>query len=749
MEVPESSHPADPSADTDRVAMAIALSQNHTLDSSPQSPTFAAEQLDSAAQIGIDRRCWNTHHTCFAAITPVSFVPEYGNPCFHRWFHIDSDRPTTWLTPWSEASHEQIYRQQQQHLLYRVFQTRWRTLAAPSTLNNSVVLRTELSTDKPFRAIECWLNSEQLAIAETLSAAQSPSQSWLELSPDIVAAKLNDPKAIAELYGQVNWERYIVNGSLWLGGVEVTQREQVLALNDGLLNPQMLARPTGHAYFQQHLQAVANAQQLLLCGVFQDYLRPLKSLHNTLSTLDPIPLEQLTDTAISRAIATYDIQSLPDLEAESDSPFCQHLRASGGRSLLVVPLTHHTHEANGRQAIAGLAVLISREPNAFHSYHHTQVTHLIPALKTALNLALQAMQQQRLIRNIHPSVECHFHREAERRGWGLPPEPIILKSLYPLYGISDIRGSSTERNTAIQMDLLEQFQLARNVVQAAYDTQPNAFCQQLQEELDQQLQTLQQGVTVDTEFAALDYLKKHVELYFDHFKQLGDATQQAVDAYFQLCEEGTIYRARATYDEVLNQINHHLRQMWEHCQIEMQRITPHYCDLEATDGIDHMIYAGEAIDPQFTLFHLRSLRYEQLRTMCRCARSMLALKQTLDIPLDVAHLVLVQATQIDIFHDEKTERLFDVRGTKDTRYEIVKKRIDKAVDQRSRQRITQPGMLTIVYSLDSEWDEYEQYLRYLQREGWVEGSVDSGNVEPLQGVTGLRFARVRVCPQSA
>jgi len=94
-------------------------------------------------------------------------------------------------------------------------------------------------------------------------------------------------------------------------------------------------------------------------------------------------------------------------------------------------------------------------------------------------------------------------------------------------------------------------------------------------------------------------------------------------------------------------------------------------------------------------------------------------------------------------------KLFDVKGTRDTRYEIVKKRIDKALDEETKARITQPGMLTLVYSTEEEWSEYQQYFRYLVREGWIEPVTERGAVQPLQGVSGLKFARVRVLPKQA
>lgn len=53
-------------------------------------------------------------------------------------------------------------------------------------------------------------------------------------------------------------------------------------------------------------------------------------------------------------------------------------------------------------------------------------------------------------------------------------------------------------------------------------------------------------------------------------------------------------------------------------------------------------------------------------------------------------------------------------------------------------------MLTIVYSTEEEWQEYEQYLGYLHREGWVEAKIEFGIVDHLPGISGLNYARVAV-----
>jgi hypothetical protein len=389
--------------------------------------------------------------------------------------------------------------------------------------------------------------------------------------------------------------------------------------------------------------------------------------------------------------------------------------------------------------------LTSDRPYHFDGLDCKYAEELRPAFTAALR---QAIQQQ--FTKIHPSVEWRFLQEAERRSWGMPPESIVFEHVYPFYGISDIRGSSDERNRAIQADLLEQFRLGLAVVDAVCQASESALAEQLRLDLLEYIEQLEKKVTVDAEVTALRILSERLEVYLDYFAQCGAEAQAAVATYRECCnnEHHSVYIARDRYDKTINQINGLLKETWERGQKRMQQIIPHYCDVEFTDGMNHMIYAGASIAPGFTLYHLRSLRYEQLRAICDCARTAFNLRSLCDSSLEVTHLVLVQDLTVDIFNDENTEKLFDVRGTRDIRYEIVKKRIDKAVDTKTHTRITQPGMLTLVYSTEEEWTEYRQYLRYLAREGWVDTQVEAGTVEPLQGITGLKFARVGVLKPS-
>lgn len=178
--------------------------------------------------------------------------------------------------------------------------------------------------------------------------------------------------------------------------------------------------------------------------------------------------------------------------------------------------------------------------------------------------------------NIHPSVRWRFEQETERLSLGLPPAPIMFEGVYPLYGISDIRGSSDERNRAIQTDLLAQFRLALAVVDAVIPTVQNALVEQLRLDMGDRLATLEQGVTVDAEVTLLRYLQTEVEAHFGYFAEVSPAAREAIDRYQAAIdpEHGCVYTARAVYDQTISYINNLLRDTWNHWQQSMQAITP-------------------------------------------------------------------------------------------------------------------------------------------------------------------------------
>ena len=136
-------------------------------------------------------------------------------------------------------------------------------------------------------------------------------------------------------------------------------------------------------------------------------------------------------------------------------------------------------------------------------------------------------------------------------------------------------------------------------------------------------------------------------------------------------------------------------------------------------------------------------RLSQLVDMCQLTRRVEALSQELPMPLRTAQLVFVYTAPLNV-RFRMDEKRFDVDGDYNVRYEILKKRIDKATIRQGQERLTQAGMVSIVYLQDRDLEEYEDYLHYLHQANFVEGEVERLTLDPLQSVNGLRALRFRV-----
>jgi len=129
--------------------------------------------------------------------------------------------------------------------------------------------------------------------------------------------------------------------------------------------------------------------------------------------------------------------------------------------------------------------------------------------------------------------------------------------------------------------------------------------------------------------------------------------------------------------------------------------------------------------------------------MCEMENNYYNRRHKYPVALDVASMVLVfnQPLSIRFRMDEKH---FDVDGTYNARYEVVKKRVDKANIKGTEERATVEGKLTIVYSQKEDEVEYIEYINFLQSKQILGKSIEILELEDLQGVTGLKALRVEI-----
>jgi hypothetical protein len=192
-------------------------------------------------------------------------------------------------------------------------------------------------------------------------------------------------------------------------------------------------------------------------------------------------------------------------------------------------------------------------------------------------------------------------------------------------------------------------------------------------------------------------------------------------------------------------INKQLASVIDKRQEDAQAMFPHYFERYKTDGVEHNIYIGDSIagDKGFNQLYLHNLRLWQLQVMCEMENTHYNLKPELPVPLDVASLMLVYNTSLSI-RFRMDEKRFDVDGTYNARYEVIKKRIDKSFIKGTNERLTQTGKLAIVYSQKKDELEYLRYITFLKAKGYFTNNIEIVDLEGLQGVTGLKALRVEI-----
>lgn len=438
------------------------------------------------------------------------------------------------------------------------------------------------------------------------------------------------------------------------------------------------------------------------------------------------------------------------LEASPRSYLAAHFLARRIRSFVLVPI-----EKN--QRLFGFLEVVSFTPKALNSINANKLAVVLPfIIDTTERLAVELENQVQAIiqekyTTIHGSVNWKFRNEAQQYinahqlGEEYELREVIFPAVHPLYGQVDIKGSSEARNTSVQKDLQRQLEVLVQLLQEVNRHVAPAPFGEAEKHLEEYLAELTHTLKADTEQYINSYLGSQVH---PGLQQISDLELLPfINQYFRETdkEKGAFHAYRRKYETTITRINKKLAAIIDHRQAEAQLFFPHYYERFKTDGVEHNLYVGASIVPgkAFHLQQLYDLRLWQLRVLCEMETAHHYLKPSLPYPLEVTTLILVYHSTIDI-RFRMDEKRFDVDGSYNARFEIVKKRIDKACVKGSSERITQAGMLTIVYSNEEEEQEYLGYLHTLQEGHYLEKEIEQLEVEDLQGISGLKVLRVKM-----
>ena len=447
-----------------------------------------------------------------------------------------------------------------------------------------------------------------------------------------------------------------------------------------------------------------------------------------------------------RYLTIVDLESYPfktDIE--------RSLLKNGVRGLLLAPLIDD-HQ------IIGMLELATPQHTVMNPISSHKVEAILPMFTAAVKRVQEEMatEVRAIIQEectaIHPTVQWRFFEAGvslmnkRRAGQHASLEEIAFKDIYPLFGMVDVRNSSMERNTSIQKDLQQNLKMAKDVLQRIAALKPFPLVDELVYRTDEQLKKITSGLAAGDESNVLEFLKSEINPVIRHFENDQDV-QKWITRYNNHLDPaiGVVYRRRKAFEDSLAIINKTIGSLVDEAQKSAQAIFPHYFEKYQTDGVEFTLYLGSALvkGQTFNPFYLKNFRLWQLLLMCDIHRKMEELKPTLKNNLDITQLILVHDQTISI-RFRPDEKQFDVDGAYDIRYEIVKKRIDKAYLKNTNERLTQPGKIAIVYSQGRVEEEYRRYFQYLISKNVIKETIEEVELEELPGATGLRALRIEL-----
>ncbi len=555
------------------------------------------------------------------------------------------------------------------------------------------------------------------------------------------------------------------HGFTVFNAIDVTDQEVISQLKYDLIERDVLISTTGFNSVQEKLKTLLRRPdlQLGLAALPTEHAKLLdygqEVVHSFI--LQDACRSECTgeqEASFRQMLTRGELMIMDDLAIEDEvNAMYSGILKQGVRNLLIAPLLYQGQ-------VLGVLELGSKNPGDINGINALKLKEVLPLFATAIRRSMEEMNNriQAVIKEkytaIHPSVEWRFRNAAiaslqkEANGQTVEMEEIVFHDVYPLYGLSDIRDSSSQRNQAIQTDLTDQLQMASDIAELALTVRQLPYLDELKHRIQEHIKNTRNGLSSGDETGIVYFLRTEVESLFATLHEFHPKVNEKINAYKSAIDpqHGILYRKRKDFESSVTSLNEAVSAHIDTEQEKAQAAFPHYFEKYKTDGVEHGMYIGGSLSEEgkFDWLYLKNLRLWQLVTMCGSARRAHALRDTLPIPLETAHLVLVQDTPLSI-RFRLDEKKFDVDGAYNIRYEIMKKRIDKAVIRGRKERLTQPGKIAIVYSQAKEGVEYRKYLDYLHAKGYIARDIEEVELEDLQGIQGLKALRVTVVLDSS
>lgn len=436
----------------------------------------------------------------------------------------------------------------------------------------------------------------------------------------------------------------------------------------------------------------------------------------------------------------------------------QLLHKKGYKSAILIPIKF----SNGALAVA-IEIATKNNTHEFSQYTLKQLRETINVIDESFyqdeirfgQMLVEVIQNK--FTNIHPTVKWRFEKAAATYLSNMAEQenvviqPIKFNQLHTIYGQADIVNSSVLRNRSIKLDLIKNLELLEYLLDHTLSQKKHHFLSYYQNRIKIYLQEIHSSFNSNHEIEIVNFITKNVNPYLEELSLLKEnqiIPSNLYENYLQALDKefNIVYWERKKFEESVNQLNSLMSAFIDKQDEEMQAILPHYYEKYKTDGIEYNIYLGQSLlqtNQKYTVNDLRNFQIWQLVMMCQLVQLVEKNKITSPIPLSTAQLIFVYNQSISILF-RMDEKRFDVDGAYNIRYEILKKRIDKATIKGTTERLTVEGKIAIVYLSDEDKRTYLAYFQYLKEHNFIEEAIEDLELNKLKGTDGLKALRITV-----
>ncbi len=558
----------------------------------------------------------------------------------------------------------------------------------------------------------------------------------------------------------IDFSKFLFSGFTVARAIDITEPEVISDLEKDLIDQHSIFSSIGIKRLENRLRALFRRPGLMIgIGALQgDQVMIVKSDCNSnvnclFFNSQHVALDDLAGSVWLKAGEDGKIVRIPDFKELPDPVLAEQQASSVGiRSMLISPLSYQDENI-------GILEIFSTKPHDFSASDEMMLGQITPLFSVALKRGLDELGKtiQSIIKEkctaVHPSVEWRFqqvaikHMERLRFGTASEMEPIIFKDVVPLFGQSDIRGSSLARNKGIQQDLTKQLCFALDVMDTASNKRPWPLLEEYKYRIQKKIEDIATEINSGDEVATCAFLNNEVTPTFESLKGLGPDVIKSIEKYYDALDPvaGVVYDKRKEYEDSVSKLNETLSSYLAKEDALIQESFPHYFEKRQTDGIDYMMYVGASMAESGVLapFHIKNLTLWQMILSCGLAWHAEHIKPELEVPLDICHLILINHTPLSI-RFRFDEKRFDVDGAYDVRHEIIKSRLDKALIKGTGDRLTQPGRIAVVYSNPEEGRQIQQHVDFMTSQGKLNNDLEVLELDDMPDVKGLKAFRVGV-----